>query len=453
MSGIVYESDSETVSEALDLFSLPAYQLAVESFFITELLPTHPLSNASNQIVFDAPISDEFSDLDQSLLVIKVKIKNSNNTNLAAFIGNDAANPAQANSVAFVNSAINSIFSGLDIKLNGISVNSNFFTNPYISYIQTILSYGADSFNSKLALAGWEIDKNFTDNAAHVGADVTSGFYKRAQKTSLSKEWTLMGNLHSPITQQARYLPPLLPISFVLTKSRPEFCLHSNAAAPNFIFDITSAKILLKRVRVLSTYKLRIESQLAKNDAIFPLRTFDCRPYSLDAGVKSFTFSNIFPGNSTIPDYCVIGLLEQTSYSGSYTSSPYNFKHFSLEEISISFDQYRYAYECEYDNGNILDYSSSYHALFQGAGGKSNSGLTITLEKFATGFALYSFHFGRDNVLSSDLWNNKIAGSARLSLKFSATSNNPALVVMVYSEENQLLKINSNREVIRTYNI
>ena len=263
----------------------------------------------------------------------------------------------------------------------------------------------------------------------------------------------MVGNLHSPITQQARYIPPLLPISFVLTKSRPEFCLRSNAANPNFMFEITSAKILLKRVRVLSTYKLRIESELAKTEAIYPLRTFNCRPYSLDAGVKSFTFSNIFPGNSTIPDYCVIGLLEQSTYSGSYQSSPFNFKHFSLEEISISYDQYRFSYECEYDNDNIKDYTSSYHGLFQGSGVKSNSGLTFSLEKFASGFALYSFHFGRDDVLSSDLWNNKIAGSARLLLKFSAASNNPALVVMVYSEENQLLKINSNREVIRTYNI
>ena len=61
--------------------------------------------------------------------------------------------------------------------------------------------------------------------------------------------------------------------------------------------------------------------------------------------------------------------------------------------------------------------------------------------------------FGRGESLNSDLYNNKVAGSARLSLKFSAASNNPALTVLVYSEESQILKINAKREVLRDYNI
>ena len=55
--------------------------------------------------------------------------------------------------------------------------------------------------------------------------------------------------------------------------------------------------------------------------------------------------------------------------------------------------------------------------------------------------------------MNPDQWNNKVTGSARLSLKFSSTSDNEALVVLVYNEENQVLQINSKREVIRSYNI
>ena len=453
MSGQIFDSESETVSDALDLFSYPPYQTACEGFFITEVLPSHPLSDASNQICFDLPLSDEFCDLDSTLLSLKVRIKNGDATDLAAFVQNTREAPTQSNSIAFVNNSLNSLFSGVEVKLNGVSVASNFFTNPYISYLQSILSYGSDSLKSKLALSGWEIDHDLAANAAHPGADENSGFFKRAQKTALSKEWTLLGGLHNPITMQGRYMLPLVPISIILTKARPEFCLHTNSNRRNFIFEITSAKLLIKRVKILSTYKLRIENQLLKQDAIFPLRIFECRPYTLDPSCKSMTFNNIFPSNNTIPDYAVVGLLRSTDFSGDMSQSPYRFNHFDLEEISISFDQYRFCYECSYENDQKIDYTTSYHGLFVGGGSKSNSGLTISMEQFANGINLYSFYFGREEALNGGLWNNKIAGSARLTLKFSATSDNPSLCVLVYSEQNEYLKIGSSRAVVRPYNI
>ena len=453
MSSVLIDSQTEHCSDALDLFTLPAHQVAVDSFYNTDLLPSHPLSNANSQIVFEGPVSDDYSDLDQTRLCIKVRIKNGNRTDLGAFVANTAANPAQANSVGFANLALNTMFAGVEVKLNGISTNSNFFTNGYISYFQTILSYGEETLNSKLSLAGWAKDNDLTLCAADAGSDVTSGFYKRAKKTELSKEWTLIGHIHNPLMMQNRYLIPLMPLTIVLTKARPEFCLQSNSTTPDFTFEISEAKVMIRRVKVISTYKLKLENELSKHDCIYPLRTFDCRPYSLDAGIKSFTFSNIFPGNNTIPDYCCVGLLRASVFSGSWGSSPYIFENFGLEEISIGFDQHRFTYECQYENIRAIDYTASYDGLFIGAGSKSNNGLSISLEQFANGWALYTFYFNREESLNCNLWNTKIAGSARLSLRFSAATNNPALTVLVYSEENQILKVSSKREVIRTYNI
>ena len=252
---------------------------------------------------------------------------------------------------------------------------------------------------------------------------------------------------------QDKYMLPLMPISVVLTKARPEFCLQTNHINPNFKFEITKAILMLRRVKVLSTYKLRLENELAKRDASYGMRTFSCRPFTLDAGLKTFTYNNIFSGNSTIPDYCCIGMVRSTSYSGSWDTSPYNFEHFGLEEISIGFDQYRFSYEPQYTNNNEIDYAECYNNLFEGAGSKSNNGLSITMNMFTNGWAIYTFHFNREESLNCDLWNNKIVGSARLTVRFNANVDNPALTILVYSEENQMLKVTSKREVIRTYNI
>ena len=120
MSGIIFNSESECCTNSLELFTPPFHQLAVENYFVTELLPSHPLSNASNQIVFDAPVSEEFTDLDETFLQIKVRIKNADNSNIAAFTAPADDDVAAANSVGFVNLALSSLFSGLDVKINGI---------------------------------------------------------------------------------------------------------------------------------------------------------------------------------------------------------------------------------------------------------------------------------------------------------------------------------------------
>ena len=100
-----------------------------------------------------------------------------------------------------------------------------------------------------------------------------------------------------------------------------------------------------------------------------------------------------------------------------------------------------------------MDYTTSYNGLFTVGGAKSNTGLSITKENFARGFCLYTFAFGRDEVLNCGQWNSKIAASARLSFKFSATAGNGPLIAVVYSEQNQILKVTGKREVVRLYNI
>ena len=448
-------------SSALALFYKPSNEVGMDNYFITEVLPTHPLSNASTQIVFDVPVSEEYTDLDSTMLSLRVKIKNSDNSNLADFVAPEVevlgppvvVNPA--NSVGFINLTLNSLFSGVDVKLNHVAVNSNFYTNQFIAYFQTILSYSPSTLDSKLALSGWYTENNLGSNRGDDGTpDKTEGFYRRAQKTKRSREWTLLGSLHNPVTMQPRFLPPLLPISFVLTKSKPEFVLHTNVAGvASFKYEILSAKLLIKRQRILSSTKLRLESDLAKTSAIYPLRNFDCKPLTLDPATKSFTFENVFSSNSSIPDYCLIALLRHTDFSGDYKSNPFTFSHFSVEEISITFDQYRFVHETNYVDADREDYTGSYNALFSHTGFKSDQGTSITIEKYKTGFALYAFDFGRDNSMNCDHWNTKVTGSARLSFRFNAASNNPALVALVYSESNNILQINSQREVIRAFNI
>ena len=455
MSAAIFNSESEHCSSELDLFSAPAHQLAIESYFNTPVLPSHPLSNQSNTIVFECPLSHEYTSLSESQLQVRLRIRQQDDTNLPAFVGNTQAAPTQSNSVAIINGALNSIFSGVEVKLNGISVNPNFYTNGFCSYIQNLLSYGKECLESKMALQGWYQDHNFTlsrGDDAESANNKKSGYYIRAQKTKLSHVWTLIGNLHNPICQESRLMLPLMPIEILLTKARTEFVLQSNKSEPNFKLEILDAKINLRRVKVLSSYKLRLEASLQSADAIYPVRTFECRPYSLDANIRSYTYNNIFPQNSCLPEFACVMLVKSQCFTGDISTSPYHFQAFGLEEISISFDQYHFTHHCEFQNESELDYTEPYNALFQASGMKSNSGLSFKLEDFPKN-AIYCYDFGREEALNCEQWNGTRAGSARLNLRFNANVANEALTVLVYSEYNSVIKISKNREVSRLYNI
>lgn len=75
-------------------------------------------------------------------------------------------------------------------------------------------------------------------------------------------------------------------------------------------------KLLLKKIKIKSSYKLELEERLANDVALYPLRHASCKPFFLDANEKSASFENIFQSRS-IPSYCAIAIVTQAAYRGS----------------------------------------------------------------------------------------------------------------------------------------
>ena len=64
-----------------------------------------------------------------------------------------------------------------------------------------------------------------------------------------------------------RYLIPLVPMSLEFIKSGSNFCLKSNKSNADYIFKITSMKLFLKKIKIISNYKLELEHRLANEAA------------------------------------------------------------------------------------------------------------------------------------------------------------------------------------------
>jgi hypothetical protein len=138
----IHEGSCECAKSELDLFSIPATQTSVESGMYVDC---HPVSNITGgtPIEFDVNATgEEYLDLANSLLHVRAKIVKANGEDLEA-----------ASTVGPVNNSLHSLFSQVDVSLNGIPTTSSTNTYAYRAYIKTLLSYGSDAKSSQLTSA------------------------------------------------------------------------------------------------------------------------------------------------------------------------------------------------------------------------------------------------------------------------------------------------------------
>ena len=120
-------------------------------------------------------------DLANSYLFVKAKIQRA-----------DGANLDNADEVGPVNNFLHSMFSQIDIQLNGTLISSSTNTYPYRAYIESLLSYGPAAKASHLTAAlfykdeaGKMDDRNPLADAANSGLKTRAGFTNRNRVVDL----------------------------------------------------------------------------------------------------------------------------------------------------------------------------------------------------------------------------------------------------------------------------
>ena len=134
----IHEGSCECTKSELDLFSVPPTQTSMEQGSWVEY---HPLTTVRDGGPIEFEISgsgsgEDYIDFANTVLYVKAKITANDCTNLAA----DAA-------VGSANLFLHSLFSQVNISLNGTLVTPSTNTYPYRAMFETLLSYGEDLRN------------------------------------------------------------------------------------------------------------------------------------------------------------------------------------------------------------------------------------------------------------------------------------------------------------------
>jgi len=213
----VHEQSCECTKSELDLFSVPPTQASIEQGNWIEYHPITSLADGS-PIEFDVSVSGEdYIDFANTLLYVKAKLTAVDDANLAA----DAA-------VGPVNLFLHSMFSQVDISLNGTLMTSSTNTYPHRAVLETLLSYGEDAKTSQLTSALFYKDQAGVMYSIEFGGDVASrnsGLVQRRSVAAQSREFDMMGRLHADIFIQDRYMLNEVGVKIKLIRSKNAFCV------------------------------------------------------------------------------------------------------------------------------------------------------------------------------------------------------------------------------------
>src|SRR5271163_1345586 len=138
----IHQDSCLCTNSQLDLFSTPMTQTSVESGAWAEFNPVSAITD-SMPVEFDINgTGTSYIDFAHTQLIVRAQILRGN--------GNAIDNTAH---VAPCNLFLHSLFSEVDVKLNGTLISSSNNTYPYRAYLETLLSYGRDAKGSQLTFS------------------------------------------------------------------------------------------------------------------------------------------------------------------------------------------------------------------------------------------------------------------------------------------------------------
>ena len=418
----------------LELFSVPPTNISMEKGGMVEALPISSVADNSGPIEFHISSSDEYIDVGRSFLYIKAKV-----------VKRDKSRIEDNAKLGPVNLWLHSLFSQVDVQLNGKLITPSVNTYPYKAYLETLLSYGSDAKESQLSAELWFSDEDtMNETDPHNEDGKNFGFAERGRMTSKSKSVEMMGRLHCDIFQQDRYLVSGVEMVIKLVRSPEQF--HLMAAATPFTTVIEDAVMFIRKVKVNPSIVVQHNKMLSQGKhAKYPVRRGVVTTFTIPQNHMSINKDNVIMGQ--LPRRIVVGLVSNKAFNGAVSENPFNFRNWGLNYFALYVDGEQVPNKPltpDFDNDQFL---RSYMTLFEGTGMlNDNKGHGIHRAAYKDGFALYAFDLTPDMTEGSHVDPIK-HGNVRMDIHF-AQALAETVNVIVYAEYDNIIQVDRARNIV-----
>ena len=432
----VHKQSCEGVKSELDLFTVPPTQNSIVDSHVVEHQPMASL-DSGGPIEFLIPGSgDDYLDLANTMLHVQVKVTRANGDEL------DLVDP-----VGPVNNWMHSLIGQVDVSLNGALVTRSNNTYAYRAYIETLLSYGADAKDTQLTGQLW-----YKDTAAHMdavelvdGATANAGFVARREHIVRSRVVDMMGRLHVDLFLQDEFLINGVDVKIRLVRNKAAFALMAGGVHPDYKIDIVNATLFVKKATLNPAVQMAHIKTLEKTTVKYPMRSVDCKVYSIPAGARSHTHENLFLG--TLPKRLVLCCVDNDAYNGAYDKNPFHAKNNAISFHAVYVDGRQIPAKPFQPNFAADHFVRSYMSMFTSTGKIwQDEGNGLTRNDYRDGYTFFCFDLTPDQC-DGPCFHLVQKGNLRIELHFREALRTTVNII-AYAEFESVLEIDKSRNVI-----
>ena len=432
----------------LDVFSVPTTQVAVKNGYWQEVHPQNTLTD-NGPYEFHIPSDPHFLDLSKNYIFLQLQITRPGGQPLRWDPNAAAGQQHNDEKVGPIQMIGKTFFKQVKLFLGSKLAYDSGDSYAYRTYIETELNSNHEFKTTFLQAAGYEADSP----EAHIDDNQNEGWGNRCDwfrtQNNQSTVVEFMAPLHVDLFHQEKYLINQMDTRLELHRNDDTFALMCHGANPRFLIKVVDMKWLVKKVDPAESVTLALETALRKTTVKYPVRRVQIRTMQLEAGRRDTPTSTLF--NGQIPRRMVICLVDNDAFHGTYTKSPFNFKHYNASSIQIIAGGVNYP-----PNPLVMDFTRNhitrpfvqmYEALGLAAIQKNNY---LDMSAFAHGKAMYVFDLSPDGSDDSH-WELLKEGATTVRMTFTEPIPAGGVKLVALAEFDNLITIDHFRNCYFDY--
>ena len=424
--------DSSTTSNYISTLGNEA---SVEREYERDFSPVSAL-NIGSPIEFLVPGTSLFYvSLTDSYFDIQVKITNLDGSNLA----NDAP-------VGPANLMAHTMFSNIELYLNGKQITEPTNHYHYRAYMDTLLNTSLNSLTKRKIMEGWLIDTSGHVNEPNAHDGDNAGLVARAAWFANSRSHRLILRPRLDLFNQEADIPPNTDIRIRLIPNSDAVVLM-NSGNGVYRFQIQSIRFWA-HTREMASNLLVSQQQLVHSgisyQIVFP--TIRTKTLHVPIGTLRQEFDNLYLGQ--LPHRVIMVMLSGANVTGTFGSNPFNFQNFDLNYLALRVNGElvpRYGFTPNF--GVAQDYIRDYLQVVGAIdlAPLNPDGVCLSPVEWANGFTFFAFKlFPNQGSLRAN-------GSVRMDIRFG-TQTTGQITILLISESMGCVEIDKYKNVILNTN-
>lgn len=407
----LHETSMPVSKSELQVFTVPPTQTAIESYYEVDYRPNSTLEGSTTYEI-NIPKSDDFTDMQATMVHLVVQIVGKNPANASRFI-----RP--------VENFGNSLFEQIDLAIGSVNTTQKNNMYHYQAYLEDLVFRPPNNVDS-----GREADESRSFGLID-----------------------LYFRLHLSICEQDKLLINGVPLTFMFTRSTDSFSLYRYDAKDTDTYKINFKQfaVHIKRVKLFSEAQLAIVTSLEKSPAKYFITRNETRAFTIEQGISSATIENVFIG--PLPRRVLIGFVSDGAKSGLIEEDPYFFFHYNITYLALNIDGNKcpsIAYTPSFKEDLCMrEFVNLYRYFNQDEGVPQ---LNLKYNDYKAGKTLFAFDLTPDGSIGGETGTLSLLkrGVTRLDIKLMKPLTRP-IKAIVFAQYDNLITIDKDRNVMIDY--